>query len=83
MISDINIGYGRKKYKMTSKQAQGTGVMYIFSEIKSRNKEAEELSNECKIFQVYRYNGKIKIDAYNQSNHLVSSLEKLIKRLNF
>ena len=84
MTIDSIIKYGRKEYKMTSRQSQGAGMMYFFREIMKRSEfEVIELSEECKIFQVYGSNGDMEIDAYNQSSHLVPRFRRFIKKLYF
>ena len=84
MNLDDNLKYGGKEYKMTSRQSQGAGIMYVFREIKKRSEfDIIELSEECKIFQVYGSNGDMKIDAYNQGAHLAPYLKRFIKKLDF
>ena len=80
MTIDENLKYGGKEYKLISRQPQGAGTMYVFREIIGKINETEELKEECKIFQVYRNNGSMKIDAYNNSRHLRPCLERFIKR---
>ena len=83
MTLDNNLKYDGKEYKLISRQLQGIGEMYVFREITGKINEIEELKEECKIFQVYRNNGSMKIDAYNNSRHLRHFLKRFIKRLNF
>jgi len=79
MTLDNTIKCMGREYRLISKGSQGSGEMYVFREIIHKgNGGIEELSDECKIFQVYRNNGRISVDSYNKSSRLVPKLKSLI-----
>lgn len=83
MSLDNTIKYNGKEFKLTSRQPQGIGEMLVFREIKNRHAsiiDDKELSEDCKIFQVYRNNGDFEIDSYNNSRHLIPSLKRFLKK---
>jgi hypothetical protein len=79
MTLNDTLKFDGKKYKHTGKSGCGAGELYVFREIFHEN-GSERLSDECKIFQVYRNNGsEIEIIPFNDSAHLIPYLKELLE----
>ena len=76
MTLDNTIMFEGKEFKLTSRQSQGCGEMYVFREIINNG-----LSEDCKIFQVYKNNGAgMEIIPYNDSKYLIPYLKEFIEK---
>ena len=79
MTLDNILKFDGKEYRHTGKSGCGAGDLYIFREILHEN-GSEKLSDECKMFQVYRNNGaEIEIIPFNDGAHLIPCLKELLE----
>jgi len=76
MTIDDTIKFNGTEFRLISRVAMGCGEMFCFREVING-----ELSDYCKLFQVYPNHGGAQIVAYNNSSDLVPYFRKFLEKI--